>query len=109
MMEGNRKKEYIVYCLLGLIPVVWFALLIAPYLSAGGLPGLLAGLGEAMAEPMNIEITEDSLKAVLIFILIYAAAVFVFISTLKNYRRGIEHGSAKWGEAQGLNAKYAGF
>ena len=106
-MEGDRKKEYIVFALLGLLPVTWFALLIAPHLSAGGLPGLLAGLGEAMAEPMKVTITGGSAKTALVFILAYAMAVFVVMSAMKNYRRGIEHGSAKWGSAAGLNAKYA--
>jgi len=103
---NGKYKEIIILSAIGLIPVVWFALLLAPYLT-GGLPGMAAGFGKAMEQPMRIIITEDSGRTVLFFILVYAAALFVFISTLKNYRRGMEHGSAKWGEAKGLNARYS--
>jgi len=102
-----KYKEIIIYAALGLIPVIWLALLLAPHLSREGLSGMIAGFGEAMNNPMRIEITEDSGKSALFFILLYVAALLIYISTLKNYRRGIEHGSAKWGEAMSLNAKYA--
>jgi len=103
---NGKYKEMIILVVIGLIPVVWFALLLAPYLGEG-LPGMVAGFGGAMEQPVKITITEDSGKAVLFFILLYAVAVAVFFSTLRNYRRGLEHGSAKWGEAFTLNAKYA--
>jgi len=32
--------------------------------------------------------------------------IAVYESTKKNYRRGEEHGSAKWGSASELNKKY---
>ena len=103
----KKYKEAIIYAAVGLIPVVWLALLFAPHLARDGLPGMIAGLGEAMEHPFSIAIEEGSGKVVLFFIVLYIAALTVFVSSMKNYRRGIEHGSAKWGEAKTLNAKYA--
>ena len=106
-MKG-KYKNMIVYAAIGLIPVGWLALLLAPHLERDGLFGMIAGFGEAIEHPMRITVTEGSGKAVLFFIMLYAVVLAVFFSTLKNYRPGVEHGSAKWGDAKGLNAKYAG-
>ena len=107
MIEQNNQKDYIVLAVFGVVPVIWLALLLAPYLSAGGLPAILEGFSKAIEQPLNIRITRDSGRAVLFFLLIYAMAVFVFVSTMKNYRRGVEYGSAKWGDAKSLNATYS--
>ena len=50
--------------------------------------------------------TENSLVAILFCLLIYAMAIGIWLSTRKNYRRGEEHGSAKWGDAAAVNKKY---
>ena len=42
MKSGNRQNIWI-FVAVGIVPVVWFALLTAPYLS-GGLMGILKGL-----------------------------------------------------------------
>lgn len=44
---------------------------------------------------------------ILIFTLIYAIGVMVYLSTMKNYRRTVEYGSAKWANALNVNRKYA--
>lgn len=44
---------------------------------------------------------------ILIFTLIYAVGVMVYLSTMKNYRRTVEYGSAKWANALNVNRKYA--
>ena len=49
---------------------------------------------------------EDSVKTVLIFLLAYGMGIGIYLSTRRNYRRGEEHGSAKWGDAKALNKKY---
>lgn len=43
---------------------------------------------------------------VLIFLLIYGLEIGVALSSRRNYRRGEEHGSAKWGSAAAVNKKY---
>ncbi len=90
----------------GTIPVVWIALLLAPYFGEG-LPGLIANARAAFDAPFHIVWCEDSLRTVLIFMLIYGIAIGVYLSTDRNYRRREEHGSAKWGVPSVVNKKYA--
>ncbi|MCM1150039.1 MAG: type IV secretory system conjugative DNA transfer family protein, partial [Butyricicoccus sp.] len=92
-------------CIFGILPVTWLALLTAPYVS-GGLPAILAGLPSAMNAPLNISLCGDSAKTILIFLCAYGLGVGVYASGRRNYRRGTEHGSAKWGEARAINKTY---
>lgn len=50
---------------------------------------------------------DNTPRMTLIFILIYAIGVMVYLSTMKNYRRTVEYGSAKWANALNINRKYA--
>lgn len=104
MKSGNRQSTWI-FAAFGIIPVVWFALLTAPYLS-GGLMGILKGLPEAMNHPFSIEICKDSVQTVLLFLLAYGMGIGIYLSTRRKYRRGEEHGSAVWGNPQEINKKY---
>ncbi len=89
----------------GIVPVVWLALLIAPYVS-GGLLEIIENLSIAMNEPFQITVCENSVKTVLIFLLCYGMGIGVYLSTRRNYRKREEHGSAKWGNAGTVNKKY---
>lgn len=95
-----------VFVILGIFPVVWFALLIAPYLS-DGMMGVIQGMPEAMNHPFSISICKDSIKTVLLFLLAYGMGLGVYISTRRKYRKGEEHGSAVWGSAKIVNKKYS--
>ena len=106
MRQDKLSRTNIILYLCGIIPVVWLALLIAPYLS-GGLPGLIANFGSVMNNPFNIQLCEDSPRAVLILLLAYAVGLGIYISNDRNYRRREEHGSARWGIAHVVNRKYA--
>lgn len=55
-----------------------------------------SGWVEAMNHPFSIRLCGDSVKTVLIFLLSYGMGIGIYISTKKHYRRGEEHGSAKW-------------
>lgn len=92
--------------MLGIVPVVWLGLLTAPFLS-GGLMEIIQELPNAMEKPFHIEICKDSVKTVLIFLIAYALGIGIYLSTRRNYRRGEEHGSAKWGDAKIINKKYS--
>ena len=105
-MRDKLTKQNLILCGIGILPVIWLGLLTAPALK-DGLPGLLANFGPIMDNPFHIELCKDSLKTVLIFILIYGIAIGVFLSDDKNYRRREEHGSAKWGNPGEVNRKYA--
>ena len=100
-----NDKDNVIIAAFGLIPVCWCALLIAPFLD-GGLVEIMEGFPDALASPFSISICEDSMKAVLIFLVAYLMGIGVYVSTRRNYRRGAEHGSAKWGDPFKLNKKY---
>ena len=100
-------KSKILLLLIGIIPTCWLALLTAPYL-AGGLPEMFKNFGRIMNQPFFVEICEDSLKTVLLFLLLYGVAAAAVLTTGRNFRRREEHGSARWGNAGTIGRKYAG-
>ena len=106
MNQGNDRRAAVILSLIGIIPVVWLGLLIAPSVK-GGLPEILTSLMNAMNDPFHIELCEDSVKAVLVLLLCYGMGVGIYFSTRRNYRRREEHGSAKWGSTSAVNKKYA--
>ena len=91
---------------LGIVPVVWAALVVAPFLSEG-LKGIVEGFTNGMREPLNIQWCADSPKSILLFLLMYGMGIGIYFATRQNYRHGEEHGSAKWGTAKEVNRKYA--
>ena len=104
-MRQNEQLQNKVLYFLGIIPTIWLALIIAPNFN-NGLMSIITGFTESMNNPLNISWCENSIKSILIFLLIYIMIIAVYESTKKNYRRGEEHGSAKWGSASELNKKY---
>ena len=102
MKRGNNP---LILCLFGIFPVVWLGLLIAPAVH-GGLPEIVARFSAAMNNPFHIEFCEDSVKTVLFLLCAYGLGIGIFLSSRRNYRRGEEHGSAKWGNARTVNKKY---
>lgn len=103
---NEDKRTGSIMAVLGVIPVTWAALMVAPFLSQG-LAGIVTGFTTGMNDPIKITWCADSMKAILIFLVIYGMGIGVYISTRRNYRRGEEHGSAKWGDARQLCKKYA--
>ena len=105
-MKQDDKRTAVILSLIGIIPVVWLALKIAPSVG-GGLAAILPELMSVFENPFHIELCEDSVKAVLVLLLCYGMGVGIYFSTRRNYRRREEHGSAKWGSASAVNKKYA--
>lgn len=105
-MRNDNQKAGIILAACGILPVVWIALLTAPFVG-GGLVEVIRNFPIAMQSPFSITVCEDSVKTVLIFLLAYAMGIGIYFSTRRNYRRREEHGSAKWGDAKTLNKKYA--
>ena len=66
-MKNDDEQSSLMVAVIGIIPVIWFALLVAPYLSSG-LMGILDGVPEAMNLPFSIQLCGDSVKTVLIFV-----------------------------------------
>lgn len=105
MTRDNDRQTAIILSVIGVIPVVWLALLIAPSVS-GGLPAILPKLATVFNNPFQIELCEDSPQTVLVLLLSYGMGIGIYFSTRRNYRRREEHGSAKWGDARAISRKY---
>lgn len=103
----DKRVKYILY-FLGIIPVIWLALLIAPNIE-NGLLSMLENINNIFDNPFNIVLVENSKKTILIFMLLYFLIIAIYESSKKNYRKNEEHGSAKWGMIQQLNKKYKQF
>ena len=86
-MRDNNRKSIFIFALIGILPVIWLGLVVAPHIS-GGLPDMLSALTEAMENPLNISLCEDSLKTVLIVLMIYALSIGVAVASMRNYRKG---------------------
>ncbi len=104
-MKQDNNRIYVILSIIGIIPVIWLALIIAPLLD-GGLSQIINELPTAINTPFKISIVENSMKTVLIFLLIYGVSIGAYFSTRKNYKKGKEHGSAKWGNTREINKKY---
>ena len=105
-MKNGEQRTKTALILVGALAAVWFGLLVAPFVS-GGLLEIIIGFPNAIENPFRISLCEDSLKTVLIFLGVYALCIVILLSSEKNYRRGVEYGSAKWGNAAEVNRKYA--
>lgn len=104
-MRDAKKDEYVFLGLL-LIPTIWVALLIAPYMDKG-LINAIPNLNEALNHPFQIQWTNSTLKTIDIFLIIYVLGVGLYLSSAKNYRRTEEYGSAKWANPNTVCKKYA--
>ena len=101
-----RKSNDTLFYLIGIIPVVWLALLLAQSLG-GGLPELLQNLTRALEQPTNIIWTDKSLPTVLICLAAYGMAVLLYRTNQGRTRDGEEHGSAAWATPASVNAQFA--
>ncbi|MCY9667585.1 type IV secretory system conjugative DNA transfer family protein [Paenibacillus alginolyticus] len=105
MRRAETARSNLLLFAVFFIPVVWAALLAAPALSKG-LPALLLYLSEAINHPFQIQWVEDTPRSLLLFTLTYGISVGIYLASPRNYRRREEHGSARWGKARRINAKY---
>ena len=101
-----QKSNDTLFYLIGAVPVVWLALLLAQSLG-GGLPELLRNLTSALEHPTNIVWTDKSLPAILICLAAYGMAVLLYRTNQGRTRDGEEHGSAAWATPASVNAQFA--
>ena len=101
-----RKSNDTLFYLIGAVPVVWLALLLAQSLG-GGLPELLRNLTSALEQPTNIIWTDKSLPTILICLAAYGMAVLLYRTNQGRTRDGEEHGSAVWATPASVNAQFA--
>ena len=101
-----RKSNDTLFYLIGVVPVVWLALLLAQSLG-GGLPELLRNLTVALEQPTNIIWTDKSLPTILICLAAYGMTVLFYRTNQGRTRDGEEHGSAAWATPASVNAQFA--
>ncbi len=106
MNAREKTSDLILYALVGAIPVIWIGLVLAPY-SNEGIVYIASHIDDIFSDPFDIRLNGSSIRTVLLFLLAYAMGIGIYLSSRKNYRRGEEHGSAKWGAPFALNKKYA--
>ena len=105
-MKQNSKAADVTAVMIGALLTAWLAVLTAPYVQQG-LIGIIKNLGTAMSDPFKLTWCENSLKTILAFLLVYSLVIAMVFTNRKNYRRGEEQGSARWGEITAINKKYA--
>lgn len=104
-MRDNQQNQFIIFALLTL-PIIWIALLVAPYMDHG-LIQALPSLGEALNNPFSLHWCTHSIKTIILFIIIYFIGISIYLSTARNYRHSEEYGSAKWASPKTVCKKYA--
>ena len=106
---NRQENQKTIYILLGILSVfvIWLALMVAGcYEEDIKLFELLDRLTAAINNPTHITLNEYSLKAVLIFLFLYAMGIGVYFSSRENRRPGEEHGSARWGNVKSVVKRY---
>ena len=106
---NRQENQKTIYILLGILTVfvIWLALMVAGcYEKDIKLFELLDRLTAAMNNPAHITLNKYSLKAVLIFLFLYAMGIGVYFSSRENRRLGEEHGSARWGNVKSVVKRY---
>lgn len=63
-------------------------------------------LTEKLDQPFSISYTPYTLRCMFTFTIAYVLGIGIYYSQKKNYRRGVEHGSAKWGDAASICKRY---
>ena len=105
---GKLDRTTLVLLILLVIPVAWFALMLAPLLTEEvDLASLLEGLNAAMAQPLNIRWVDSSPKFLFLFTGLYETCVLAWAVTRRRTRPLEEYGSAQWGDAKQISKKYA--
>ena len=105
-MKQGGKSDWILWLLA--LPLVWWAALLLADCAGSGrnLMVILELLTEKLNHPFQIHFTEYTVKSLLLCTLLYGMGIGIFYSNQKNYRRGEEHGSARWGNVNQLCKKY---
>ena len=99
------KKNSIIFIIVGLILIIWLAILLAPFVNKG-LFYIISDFSNIIDNPFNITWCNDSLRTILVLVMIYMLLIAMYVFNGKNYRKGIEYGSAKWGNSKVINKKY---
>ncbi len=105
MRQRRDPKALAIMYSIGTVLVIWFALLIAPYSATRDT--LFANLGRVLQTPLDIKLHELTPKCILVCLFVYGVCILVHETSRKNYRRGEEHGSARWATSSSVTSKLA--
>lgn len=96
-----------VLCLV-FLPFVWWAAAITACAIAPdkNFIQILETLSAKLEQPFFITYTPYTFKCILIFTAAYFLGIGIYESQKRNYRRGVEHGSAKWGNVSEICRRY---
>lgn len=104
--KNNRRTEYLLWGILA-IPILWFAAMLAQATAdASGLAEIAACLSALMAAPTAVRWCANTLKFMVIAVVLYVMILFYYYADQADRHPGAEYGTAKWGNVQGLNRKY---
>lgn len=90
------------------LPIVWW---MGASLACAIQPGknifeILDRLSQILRQPFSLHYTVYTRKCILILSFAYITGICIYYSQQKNYRRGVEHGSARWGDVHQICRKY---
>ncbi|MFQ6826443.1 MAG: VirD4-like conjugal transfer protein, CD1115 family [Coprococcus sp.] len=90
------------------LPIVWW---MGASLACAIQPGknifeILDRLSQILRQPFSLRYTVYTGKCILILSFAYITGICIYYAQQKNYRRGVEHGSAKWGDVHQICRKY---
>lgn len=68
---------------------------------------ILDRLSQILRQPFSVHYTVYTGKCILILSFAYITGICIYYSQQKNYRRGVEHGSARWGDVHQICKRYA--
>ena len=90
------------------LPVVWWAgaITACAIKPDTNLLQILQVLTEKLDQPFSITYTPYTLRCVFTFTIAYVLGIGIYYSQKRNYRRGVEHGSAKWGDTASICKRY---
>ncbi|MFR7668240.1 MAG: VirD4-like conjugal transfer protein, CD1115 family [Mediterraneibacter faecis] len=91
------------------LPIVWW---MGASLACAIQPGenifeILDRLSQILRQPFSLHYTVYTGKCILILSFAYITGICIYYSQQKNYRRGVEHGSARWGDVHQICKRYA--
>ena len=67
---------------------------------------ILDRLSQILRQPFSLHYTVYTGKCILILSFAYITGICIYYAQQKNYKRGVEHGSAKWGDVHQICRKY---
>ena len=103
----KQKSSNLALWLALAVPVAWLAAVLADLMELGaGLDGSMERVSMLLSSPLAVSFNQRTLPLVLMALVVYAGAVYIHEVEQGKKRTGEEHGSAQWGKASAINAKY---